>query len=55
MIASMPEHIRQLLQCRRQQFAESDADNRQFLESLDQTLQNQLDTCAGFLRQRSDA
>lgn len=47
MIASMPEHIRQLLQCRRQQFAESDADNRQFLESLDQTLQNQLDTCWG--------
>ncbi len=47
MIAAIPEHIRQSLQCRRQQFAEIDADSRQFLENLDQTTQEQLDTCWG--------
>ncbi|MCK5892967.1 MAG: bifunctional [glutamate--ammonia ligase]-adenylyl-L-tyrosine phosphorylase/[glutamate--ammonia-ligase] adenylyltransferase [Endozoicomonadaceae bacterium] len=47
MITSMPEHIRQLLQRCRQQFVEAGADNKQLLESLDQSLNNQLDVCWG--------
>lgn len=47
MNAFMPEHIRQSLQRCRQQFLEADADNQQFLESLDQSLNNQLDICWG--------
>lgn len=47
MTAVMPDHIRQLLQRRRQQFAAIDADTRQLLETLDQTTRHQLDICWG--------